>query len=168
MGGRTSETCWAVNKRQDNKLENCCIWLVIYLNCTMMHGLTNLKSPHTYCCNTHPNIIFPLLYNLSRFALPCLEAEVGLMIQVFFYDVMSLLIGSRSFEGTVTHLRKNWHICSFISNKIPVSAFLLTLHVKQNVEEVITFRFFNPLNAELNPFCYLLAGIIRSSPFSPR
>jgi hypothetical protein len=32
MGGKTSETCWAVNKRQDNKLENCCIWLVIYLN----------------------------------------------------------------------------------------------------------------------------------------
>ena len=39
------ETCWAVNKRQDNKLENCCIRLVIYVNCTrtMMHGLTNLK-----------------------------------------------------------------------------------------------------------------------------
>ena len=32
MGGKTPETCWAVNKRQDNKLENCCIWLVIYLN----------------------------------------------------------------------------------------------------------------------------------------
>ena len=32
MGGRTPETCWAVNKPQDNKLENCCIWLVIYLN----------------------------------------------------------------------------------------------------------------------------------------
>jgi hypothetical protein len=43
MGGRTPETCWAVNKRQDNKLKNCCIWLEIYLNCTMMHGLTNLK-----------------------------------------------------------------------------------------------------------------------------
>jgi len=43
MGGRMPETCWVVNKRQDNKLENCCIWLVIYLNCTMMHGLTNLK-----------------------------------------------------------------------------------------------------------------------------
>jgi hypothetical protein len=44
MGGRMPETCWAVNKRQDNKVENCCIWLVIYLNCTvMMHGLTNLK-----------------------------------------------------------------------------------------------------------------------------
>ena len=32
MGGKTPETHWAVNKRQDNKLENCCIWLVIYLN----------------------------------------------------------------------------------------------------------------------------------------
>ena len=43
MGGKTPETCWAVNKRHDNKLKNCCIRLVIYLNCTMMHGLTNLK-----------------------------------------------------------------------------------------------------------------------------
>jgi len=32
MGERTPGTCWAVNKRQDNKLENCCIWLVIYFN----------------------------------------------------------------------------------------------------------------------------------------
>ena len=29
-GGRMPETCWAVNKRQDNKLENCCIRLVIW------------------------------------------------------------------------------------------------------------------------------------------
>jgi len=43
MGGKTPETCWAVNKHQDNKQKNCCIRLVIYLNCTMMHGLTNLK-----------------------------------------------------------------------------------------------------------------------------
>ena len=43
MGGKTPETCWAVNKRQDNKMKNCCIRLVIYLNCTIMHGLTNLK-----------------------------------------------------------------------------------------------------------------------------
>jgi hypothetical protein len=46
MDGKTPETCWAVNIRQDNKLENFCIWLVIYLNCTMMHGLTNLESTH--------------------------------------------------------------------------------------------------------------------------
>jgi hypothetical protein len=32
MGEKTPETCCAVNKRQDNKLEICCIWLVIYLN----------------------------------------------------------------------------------------------------------------------------------------
>jgi hypothetical protein len=43
MGGKTPEACWAVNKHQDNKLKNCCIASVIYLNCTMMHGLTNLK-----------------------------------------------------------------------------------------------------------------------------
>jgi len=43
MGGKIPETCWAVDKRQDNKLENYCIWLVIYLNCTIMHGLTYLK-----------------------------------------------------------------------------------------------------------------------------
>jgi hypothetical protein len=43
MGVRTPETCLAVNKRQDNKLKNCCIRLVIYLNSTMMHGLKNLK-----------------------------------------------------------------------------------------------------------------------------
>jgi hypothetical protein len=43
MGGRTPETCWTVNKRQDNELENCCIWLAIYFNCMMMHGLTNPK-----------------------------------------------------------------------------------------------------------------------------
>jgi hypothetical protein len=33
MGGKTPETCRAVNKCQDYKLENCCTWLVIYLNC---------------------------------------------------------------------------------------------------------------------------------------
>jgi len=32
MGGKTPETCWSVNKRQDKKLKNCYIWLVIYLN----------------------------------------------------------------------------------------------------------------------------------------
>jgi hypothetical protein len=47
MDGKTPETCWTVNKRQDNKLGNCCIWLVIYLNFTMMHELTNLKKLYT-------------------------------------------------------------------------------------------------------------------------
>jgi len=32
MGGKTPETCLAINKRQDNKLENCYTRLVIYLN----------------------------------------------------------------------------------------------------------------------------------------
>jgi hypothetical protein len=33
MGGKTPETCWAVHKRPDNKLKNCCIRLVIYFKC---------------------------------------------------------------------------------------------------------------------------------------
>jgi len=45
MGGKTSETCWAVNKRHDNKLEYCCIWLVIYFNwlllCLLNFGVLN-------------------------------------------------------------------------------------------------------------------------------
>jgi hypothetical protein len=35
IGGRTPETCWTVNKRQDNKLKKCYIWFVIYLNCAL-------------------------------------------------------------------------------------------------------------------------------------
>ena len=31
-GRENTRTCWAVNKCQENKLENCCIWLVIYLH----------------------------------------------------------------------------------------------------------------------------------------
>ena len=32
MGGKTPETRWAVNKRQDNKLKNCCIcWWFIWI-----------------------------------------------------------------------------------------------------------------------------------------
>jgi len=67
MGGTTPETRWAVNKRHDNKLENCCIRLVIYLNCTMMHGLTNLKS--MYFCVVLCIFCFVLFYVL--FVLCC-------------------------------------------------------------------------------------------------
>jgi hypothetical protein len=59
MGGKTPETCWAVNKRQDNKLKNCCVMLVIYLNCTMMHGFTYLKL----ILSIHPSIY--LFFRLS-------------------------------------------------------------------------------------------------------
>ena len=43
MGVRTPEICRAVNKRQVKYWRNCCIWLVIYLNCMIMHGLGNFK-----------------------------------------------------------------------------------------------------------------------------
>jgi hypothetical protein len=40
MGGRTPETCWAVNKHQVMNLRNCCIWLLIYLNSLMLILIT--------------------------------------------------------------------------------------------------------------------------------
>ena len=43
MGGNKLETRGIVNKRQDNKLKNGCIRLVIYFNCTMMHGHKKIK-----------------------------------------------------------------------------------------------------------------------------
>jgi hypothetical protein len=43
----------AVNKPQDNRLKNCCIWLVIYLNFTMMQGLTNIKFRKYFCANSN-------------------------------------------------------------------------------------------------------------------
>ena len=60
MGGRTPETCWAVNKRQGNKLENCCIWLVIYLNCTMYLQTLNSKSLYMF------RTVFPSIIRSSR------------------------------------------------------------------------------------------------------
>jgi hypothetical protein len=48
MGGKTPETCWTLNIRQDNGLKYCCVKLVIYLNCKMMHGLTNFKFMNFY------------------------------------------------------------------------------------------------------------------------
>jgi hypothetical protein len=74
MGGETPETYWALNKSQDNKLKNFCIWLVIYLNCRMMHELTNLK----YCilfitlCNSL-NLFFSLISSY-QVSLPFLTA----------------------------------------------------------------------------------------------
>jgi hypothetical protein len=60
MGGKKPETCWAVNKRKDKEIKNCYIWLVIYLNYTMMHEITKLKKIYEY-------ILFYPLINLILF-----------------------------------------------------------------------------------------------------
>ena len=51
MGEKTPETCWAVNKRQDNKLKNCCIRLVIYLNVKIRCQKLNRRG-HSYGSGT--------------------------------------------------------------------------------------------------------------------
>jgi hypothetical protein len=106
MGGRTPETFWAVNKRQDNKMENCCIWLVIFFYCTMMHGLTKLKInnykfivlfmpifvtaqnlSHTYC-----RIYCGLLVNNSLHRALCMNVVTWLRIQYVYHMYLKLLI----------------------------------------------------------------------------
>jgi hypothetical protein len=42
-GRENARNMLSCKQSQDNKVKNGCIRLVIYLNCTMMHGLTNLK-----------------------------------------------------------------------------------------------------------------------------
>jgi hypothetical protein len=85
MGGETPETCWAVNKHQNNKPENCCIWLVIYLNCTMMHGLTNLKDiPYVMFISVVTSCKMEIVFESSA-------CESGLLISV---KIMFLLTQS--------------------------------------------------------------------------
>ena len=82
MSGKTPETRRAANKRQDNKLKNCCIWLVIYLNCTMMHGLTNLKLT-VY-------IMLPVLYAMQKSSLEQLRPADDLLLMTV-WQVMTIL-----------------------------------------------------------------------------
>jgi len=70
MGGKTPETCWAVNKRQDKKLKNCCIWLVIYLNLKFACALAVI---YTISIDSVLHFIFPhLLHFKNNFtSTPC-------------------------------------------------------------------------------------------------
>jgi hypothetical protein len=67
MGGRTPETCWVVNKRQDNKLENCCVWLVGYLNCFFY--ISEMNKCLMAECNINRTIAFVLKIALEIFQL---------------------------------------------------------------------------------------------------
>jgi len=64
MGGRTPKTCWAVNKRQDNKLENCCNWLVIYLKSSLI--LTGSPSCHYVLPCFEPHTFRPILKAMNE------------------------------------------------------------------------------------------------------
>jgi hypothetical protein len=74
MGGKTPETCWTVNRRQDNKLKNCCIWLLIYLNgliCIATKGVQHfarivlvLPPLVDTCCNRC--VVLEVLYSVWR------------------------------------------------------------------------------------------------------
>jgi hypothetical protein len=59
MGWKTPETCWAVNKRQYNKLENCCIRFVIYLNWNATQVCTRREMQY---CKTENLYFLPALF----------------------------------------------------------------------------------------------------------
>jgi hypothetical protein len=61
MDGRMPETCWAVNKRQDNKLENCCIWLVIYLNYRLVFGKYSVRIPTSLWTDLTNELLYSFL-----------------------------------------------------------------------------------------------------------
>jgi hypothetical protein len=65
MGGKTPETRLAVNKRQDNKLENCCIWLVINFNNLHNYFLHNFFNRMKLKV-THTAGVFNPIYLLER------------------------------------------------------------------------------------------------------
>jgi len=78
-GRETPETCWAVNKRQNNKLESCCIWLVIWIVrwCTDLQilnlvnfGLNDRKRPHS-SHNHNYSILLVLITFSSQFPTTC-------------------------------------------------------------------------------------------------
>ena len=102
-GGKTPETRWAVNKCQDNKLENCCILLVIYLNCTMMHGLTNfnLKKVNTKTIK-HSNR--PLSNYLCHMLFHCLDRIVDTTSTVCFDMIYLTAIGWSPGGSSTVHI----------------------------------------------------------------
>jgi hypothetical protein len=74
IGGKTPKTCWAVNKRQDNIMKNCYVWLVIYLNCMMMHGPTILKFKNiiTYSYVNYRVLRYNVQWNMYAVVVCCL------------------------------------------------------------------------------------------------
>ena len=82
MGGTTPETSWDVNKHQDNKLENCCIWLVIYFNHNFTIFLNRDKVVFMYVIKAYGRVELepPLILNFTLwvvlFCLPMPEMEL--------------------------------------------------------------------------------------------
>ena len=93
MGRKTPQTYWSVNKIQDNKLENCCILLVIYLNCTMMHGLTNLKEVFSFVGFSATRINERILIFTHNYVRECGIPQVRLEQKGTEWNIYNLFLG---------------------------------------------------------------------------
>jgi len=83
MGEETPETCWAVNKRQDNKLENCCIWFVIYLNWWMKFWYFDIVPKYWKFATFSKDLLaFFILWSCSAFCCQDLNGSSGVWFPV--------------------------------------------------------------------------------------
>jgi hypothetical protein len=97
MGGRTPETCWAVNTRHDNKLKNCCSWLVNYLNYNMYKYFTLWKSQ----ISTHKIQLLKKLKICEKYYVPknTLKETVTFVWMIWRYDFHVLMGGVGSHDS---------------------------------------------------------------------
>jgi hypothetical protein len=89
--GETPETCGAVNKRQDNKVENYCIWFVIYLNQEGVPTFRNnlLSSSSQYIPLKRRKITYSKSYHTTdTLAFSGVASEIS---QLLFEDYQMLL-----------------------------------------------------------------------------
>jgi hypothetical protein len=95
MGGKMPKTCWAVNERQDNKLENCCIYLnnIIDINKSILFGFL-LNLHHT------------LLLVISQIHSPCLYFTHCFVIEVGIWKSIEMRI-DRSLDRSGIKMRRS-------------------------------------------------------------
>jgi hypothetical protein len=99
MGGKTPETCWTVNKRQDSKMENCCIRLVIYLNRTTVSLYIFTHSSRSIVDHSRPYgaLMYAVIDLLQKRVIQiALNSLVGIGVRAMF--VCSMLPPLKSFQ----------------------------------------------------------------------
>ena len=98
MGGRTPETCWAVNKRQDNRRENCCIWLVIYLD-IYFSFIKLFPKFLPFCCSTATTVIRKLTLVPYTYTAVVLRRREPYLLNC-----------RRKFKFYITHYRRQYSV----------------------------------------------------------
>jgi hypothetical protein len=76
MGGKMPETCWAINKQWGFKLENCCIWLVIYLELCKAASCWIYIGIYLRCTDPWTSNLSMFNYSMQRIGLKPLSGYI--------------------------------------------------------------------------------------------